>query len=46
MPRRLARKLMLSITVIVVIVAAVSGLINVRTEEGQLLYTIDRKSVV
>jgi two-component system NtrC family sensor kinase len=31
---------MLSITVIVVIVAAVSGLINVRTEEGQLLYTM------
>jgi two-component system NtrC family sensor kinase len=31
---------MLSITVIVVIVAAVSGLVNVRTEEGQLLYTM------
>src|ERR1039457_847386 len=40
MPRRLARKLMLSITVIVVIVAAVSGLINVRTEEDKLLYTM------
>ena len=37
MPRRLARKLMLSITVIVVIVAAVSGLVNVKTEESQLL---------
>ena len=33
MPRRLARKLMLSITVIVIIVAAVSGLVNVKTEE-------------
>ena len=31
---------MLSITVIVIIVAAVSGLVNVRTEEGQLLYTM------
>jgi hypothetical protein len=40
MPRRLARKLMLSITVIVVIVAAVSGLVNLRTEEAQLLHTI------
>jgi two-component system, NtrC family, sensor kinase len=40
MPRRLARKLMLSITVIVVIIAAVSGLVNVRTEEKQLLYTM------
>jgi two-component system NtrC family sensor kinase len=40
MPRRLARKLMLSITVIVVIVAAVSGLVNVRTEEEHLLYTM------
>jgi two-component system NtrC family sensor kinase len=40
MPRRLARKLMLSITVIVVIVAAVSGLVNVKTEEGKLLYTM------
>src|ERR1017187_1603387 len=40
MPRRLARKLMLSITVIVVIVAAVSGLVNVKTEEQQLLNTM------
>jgi two-component system NtrC family sensor kinase len=40
MPRRLARKLVLSITVIVVIVAAVSGLVNIRTEEGQLLNTM------
>jgi two-component system NtrC family sensor kinase len=32
---------MLSITVIVVIVAAVSGLVNIRTEEGQLLYTMN-----
>jgi two-component system NtrC family sensor kinase len=40
MPRRLARKLMLSITVIVIIVAAVSGLVNVTTEEQQLLSTI------
>src|SRR5580700_3489549 len=40
MPRRLGRKLMLSITVIVVIVAAVSGLVNIQTEEQQLLNTI------
>src|SRR5450756_1685528 len=40
MPRRLARKLMLSITVIVIIVAAVSGLVNVTTEEQQLLNTM------
>src|SRR5947209_5733646 len=40
MPRRLGRKLMLSITVIVIIVAAVSGLVNVKTEEQQLLYTM------
>src|ERR1017187_7214831 len=40
MPRRLAQKLVLSITVIVVIVAAVSGLVNIRTEEGQLLNTM------
>ncbi|MEO8592688.1 MAG: ATP-binding protein [Candidatus Solibacter sp.] len=40
MPRRLARKLMLSITVIVIIVAAVSGLVNVTTEERQLLDTM------
>jgi len=37
MPRRLGSKLILSITVIVVIVAAVSGLVNVKTEERQLL---------
>ncbi len=40
MPRSLARKLMLSITVIVIIVAAVSGLVNVKTEEQQLLNTM------
>jgi len=40
MPRRLARKLMLSITVIVIIVAAVSGLVNIKTEEQQLLHTM------
>src|ERR1035437_2172346 len=40
MPRRLARKLMLSITVIVIIVAAVSGLVNVKPEERQLLNTM------
>ncbi len=40
MPRRLAQKLMLSITVIVIIVAAVSGLVNVKTEEQQLLNTM------
>lgn len=37
MPRRLARKLIYSITVIVIIVAAVSGLVNVKSEERQLL---------
>jgi two-component system NtrC family sensor kinase len=40
MPRRLGRKLILSITVIVIIVAAVSGLVNVKTEEQQLLNTM------
>jgi len=40
MPRRLGRKLMLSITVIVIIVAAVSGLVNIKTEESQLLNTM------
>ena len=40
MPRRLGRKLMLSITLIVIIVAAVSGLVNVKTEERQLLDTM------
>ncbi len=37
MPRRLARKLILSITLIVIVMAAVSGLVNVKTEERQLL---------
>jgi two-component system NtrC family sensor kinase len=36
-PRRLAQKLILSLTVIVIIIAAISGLINVQTEERQLL---------
>ena len=40
MPSRLGRKLMLSITVIVIIVAAVSGLVNIKTEESQLLNTM------
>src|SRR5579859_7123208 len=40
MPRRLGRKLILSITVIVLIVAAVSGLVNIKTEEQQLLKTM------
>jgi two-component system NtrC family sensor kinase len=39
-PRRLRRRLMVSITVIVVIVAAVSGLVNVNTEERQLQKTM------
>ncbi|HEX3745752.1 MAG TPA: ATP-binding protein [Bryobacteraceae bacterium] len=42
MPRRLARKLILSITVIVLIVAGVSGLVNIKTEETQLLNTVLR----
>ncbi len=37
MPRRLAQKLILSLTVIVIIIAAISGFINVQTEERQLL---------
>jgi two-component system NtrC family sensor kinase len=37
-PRRLAQKLILSLTVIVIIIAAISGLINVQTEERQLLH--------
>ena len=37
MPRRLAQKLILSLTVIVVLIAAVAGLINVRNQESQLL---------
>jgi two-component system NtrC family sensor kinase len=40
MPRRLGRKLMLSITVIVIIVAAVSGLVNSKTQEQRLLDTM------
>ena len=36
-PRRLAQKLMLSLTVLVVIVAAVSGFVNIKTEERGLL---------
>jgi two-component system NtrC family sensor kinase len=40
MPRRLGLKLIFSITVIVLIVAAVSGLVNVKTEEKQLLNTV------
>ena len=36
-PRRLAPKLIFSITLIVIIVAAVSGLVNVQSEERQLL---------
>src|ERR1041384_5914158 len=40
MPRRLGRKLIISITVIVIIVAAVSGLVNVNTEERQLQNTM------
>src|SRR5579871_1150942 len=35
MPGRLARKLMLSITVIVILVAAVSGVVNLQIEERQ-----------
>ena len=37
MPRRLAQKLILSLTVIVVVIAVVAGLINVRNQESQLL---------
>src|SRR5215468_8859519 len=37
MPRRLAQKLILSLTVIVIIIAAISGFINMKTEERQLL---------
>ncbi len=40
MPRRLAQKLILSLTVIVIIIAAISGFINVQTEERQLLNAI------
>jgi len=36
-PRRLAQKLILSLTVIVIIIAAISGFINVQTEERQLV---------
>ena len=37
MPRRLAQKLMLSLTVIVVIVAAFSGILHIKSEEQQLV---------
>jgi two-component system, NtrC family, sensor kinase len=37
MPKRLAKKLMLSLTILVVIVAAVSGLVGIKAEERQLL---------
>jgi two-component system NtrC family sensor kinase len=37
MPRRLAQKLVLSLTIIVSIIAAISGLFNVKTEERQLV---------
>ena len=37
LPRRLAQKLMLSLTLIVSVIAAISGLFNVKTEERQLL---------
>ena len=37
MPHRLAQKLILSLTVIVLVIAAVAGLINVRNQERQLL---------
>ena len=37
MPRSLAQKLIVSLTIIVVIIAAVSGLLNVRNQEKQLL---------
>src|SRR5436309_3326253 len=36
-PRRLAQKLILSLTAIVIIIAALSGFINVNTEERQLV---------
>src|SRR5579872_1822123 len=39
-PRRLRRRLMISITTIVIIVAAISGLVNIKTEEQQLLNTM------
>ncbi len=37
MPRRLAQKLVLSLTLIVVVIGAISGLITVRTEQQHLL---------
>jgi len=37
MPRRLASKLIVSLTIIVVIVGSISGFINVKTQEQQLL---------
>ena len=36
-PRRLALKLILSLTIIVILVAGISGYVNVRTQERQLL---------
>ncbi len=40
MPKRLASKLILSLTVIVIIVEGVAGVINVKTQERQLLYSM------
>jgi len=40
MPRRLAHKLMLSITAIVMLVAAVSAVVNVQSEERQFLKAV------
>lgn len=40
MPRRLAQKLILSLTVIVIIIAAISGFINIQSEERQLLNAV------
>ncbi len=40
MPRRLAQKLILSLTLIVVVISAVSGLITVKTEQQHLLNAI------
>jgi two-component system NtrC family sensor kinase len=39
-PHRLAQKLILSLTVIVVVIAAIAGLINVRNQERQLLNSV------
>ncbi len=40
MPRRLAQKLIAYLTVIVALIAAIAGLINVRNQEGQLLQSM------